>query len=121
MATSRQIVSSLQCSDAATVWPLSSESLWTAGTDFVGATNRCDMRSVISAVVFASLAASVPVAAMAQAPGQPIRVAYTVEPFSPPSQITIQGAGVRLRAEPFTGKDTPILSSGNTGLPLNVI
>jgi hypothetical protein len=47
--------------------------------------------------------------------------AYTVEPFSPSSAITLQGTGVRLRAEPFATPQTQVLSSGSTGLPLTVV
>lgn len=46
--------------------------------------------------------------------------AYTIEPFTPSAPITIQGSGVRLRAEPFAGQ-TPVLSSGSTGLQLTVV
>jgi hypothetical protein len=46
---------------------------------------------------------------------------YSVEPFTPTTPIMIQGSGVRLRAEPFTGSQTPVLSSGSTGLVLNVV
>lgn len=56
--------------------------------------------------------------AMAQAPGV-VSVAYTVEPYAPPSTVTINGTGVRLRAEPSTA--TQVLSSGSTGLPLTVV
>ena len=48
-------------------------------------------------------------------------MAYTVEPFTPPAQITIKGTGVRLRAEPFASQDVPVLSHGSTGLVLNVV
>lgn len=77
------------------------------------------MRSMISAAVLtaATIAGAAP--ALAQYPAQ--AVAYSVEPFTPPSQITINGAGVRLRAEPFTNPPAQVLSSGSTGLPLNVI
>jgi hypothetical protein len=79
------------------------------------------MRSMISAVMVAAVAMAGAGLAQAQSPAQPVRVAYAVEPFTPPSQVTIQGTGVRLRAEPFATKDTPVLSTGGTGLPLNVI
>lgn len=46
---------------------------------------------------------------------------YTVEPFTPSAPIMIQGSGVRLRADPSTGAQTPVLSSGSTGLVLNVV
>ena len=82
------------------------------------------MRIVLTSVLAAVLAASG--AAVAQTPGQPVaagpvRAAYTVEPFKPATPITIQGTGVRLRAEPFTGNDTPVLSTGSTGLQLTVV
>jgi hypothetical protein len=85
------------------------------------------MRIVLTSVLAAVLAASG--AAVAQTPGQPVgmtpaapvRAAYTVEPFTPAAPITIQGTGVRLRAEPFTGNDTPVLSTGSTGLALTVV
>jgi hypothetical protein len=47
--------------------------------------------------------------------------AYTVEPFTPPSPITINATGVRLRAEPFATTDTPVLSAGSAGFALNVV
>ncbi len=50
-----------------------------------------------------------------------MRASYTVEPFTPMNPITIQGSGVRLRAEPFATQQTQVLSSGSTGLPLNVV
>lgn len=78
------------------------------------------MRSMISAAVLAALASGGMGAAHAQFAGQPVRAAYTVEPFTPASTITIQGTGVRLRNEPFT-QETQILSHGNTGLPLTVV
>jgi hypothetical protein len=74
------------------------------------------MRSMISAAMFAAVA----VGCLDAAHGQAVRSACTVEPFTPPGTITIRGAGVRLRAEPFT-LDTPILSHGSTGLPLTVV
>jgi len=81
------------------------------------------MRLVLASVMVAALAASG--AASAQTTGvlQPaaVRAAYTVEPFAPAMPITIQGTGVRLRAEPFTGNDTPVLSTGSTGLQLSVV
>lgn len=82
------------------------------------------MRIVLTSVLAAVLAASG--AAVAQTPGQPVaagpvRAAYTVEPFTPATPITIQGTGVRLRAEPFTGNDIPVLSTGSTGLALTVV
>lgn len=79
------------------------------------------MRVVVSAVLAGLLASSG--VAVAQVPGQPLvaRAAYTVEPFTPMNQITIQGTGVRLRAEPFASQQTQVLSSGSTGLVLNVV
>lgn len=80
------------------------------------------MRVVVSGVLAGVLASGA--AALAQIPGgQPVvvRTSYTVEPFTPPSQVTIQGTGVRLRAEPFTDAQTQVLSSGSTGLALNVV
>jgi hypothetical protein len=62
--------------------------------------------------------------AAAQQPGVPgalRNASYTVEPFTPPSTITINGTGVRLRAEPFANQQTPVLSTGSTGLPLTVV
>lgn len=80
------------------------------------------MRVVVSAVFAAVLAAGG--VAVAQVPGQPaaMRASYTVEPYAPPgAPITIQGTGVRLRAEPFTTPQTQVLSSGSTGLVLDVV
>lgn len=61
-------------------------------------------------------------AASAQVTGQKpyTTTAYTVEPFTPTTPIMIQGSGVRLRAAPSAGQ-TPVLSSGSTGLVLNVV
>jgi hypothetical protein len=73
-----------------------------------------DMRPILAASALSLLALG-PVGA-AQTP-----TAYSVEPFAPASTITIQGTGVRLRAEPFATPQTPVLSSGSTGLPLTVI
>jgi hypothetical protein len=72
------------------------------------------MRSLVSAAVLSFLALGA--AAVAQVPA-----AYTVEPFTPASTITIQGSGVRLRAEPFANQQTQVLSTGSTGLPLTVV
>lgn len=95
----------------------------TGGHACVRATIGCDpMRVVVSAVFVAALAASG--VAVAQVPGQPpiARASYTVEPYAPPgAPITIQGTGVRLRAEPFASPQTQVLSSGSTGLVLNVV
>lgn len=62
-------------------------------------------------------------AALGQTSPAPAAVAraYQVEPFSPQQTIRIQGEGVRLRAEPFATRDTPVLSSGDTGLELTVV
>jgi len=78
------------------------------------------MRSVILGVMAAIVAMGGGVV-QAQIPAGAMRTAYTVEPFAPGGQITIQGTGVRLRAEPFATGETPVLSSGSTGLPLNVV
>jgi hypothetical protein len=81
------------------------------------------MRGLGLSVALAALAMGASVAmsvATAQQPGA-VRTAYTVEPFTPPSTITINGTGVRLRAEPFANQQTAVLSTGSTGLPLNVI
>ncbi len=84
------------------------------------------MRVVVSAVFIAALGAGG--VAVAQVPtqmqGQPVvsHASYTVEPYAPPgAPITIQGTGVRLRAEPFSTPQTQVLSSGSTGLALNVV
>lgn len=80
------------------------------------------MRVVVSAVFVAVLGAGG--VAAAQTPGQPVvsHASYTVEPFAPPgAPITIQGTGVRLRAEPFSTPQTQVLSSGSTGHVLNVV
>ncbi|MDP3494976.1 MAG: hypothetical protein Q8R82_17825 [Hyphomonadaceae bacterium] len=84
------------------------------------------MRVVVSAVFVTALGAGG--VATAQLPtqmqGQPVvsRASYTVEPYAPPgAPITIQGTGVRLRAEPFSTPQTQVLSSGSTGLALNVV
>lgn len=78
---------------------------------------RFALTSVLAAVLMTAGAAS------AQTPGAPAAItrAYTVEPFAPSAPITIQGQGVRLRAEPFTTRETPVLSSGSTGLQLTVV
>jgi hypothetical protein len=81
------------------------------------------MRKLGVAVALGALAIGAGVAvsgaAIAQAPAGVVRAAYTVEPYSPPSTITINGTGVRLRAEPSTA--TQVLSTGSTGLPLTVV
>lgn len=84
------------------------------------------MRVVVSAVFVAALGAASGLGgvAVAQVPGQPVvsHASYTVEPFAPPgAPITIQGTGVRLRAEPFSTPQTQVLSSGSTGHVLNVV
>lgn len=71
------------------------------------------MRSLVSATVLSAL--TLGTAAVAQVS------AYTVEPFSPSATITIQGSGVRLRAEPFATPQTQVLSSGSTGVALTVV
>ena len=89
------------------------------------------MRGLVSALVLASLvvgeagAASAQVLNGSQTP-KPVAATqahgtYTVEPFTPASAIVVNGTGVRFRAEPFTGKDTPVLSAGSTGLGLSVV
>lgn len=88
---------------------------------FVRAMIGSQMRSVIWGGMVAIVAMSAAAPAQAQVPAGVARAAYTVEPFAPGSQITIQGAGVRLRAEPIVAADIPVLSSGSTGLPLNVV
>lgn len=80
------------------------------------------MRVVVSAVFAAALAAGG--VAVAQVPGQPVatHASYTVEPYAPAgAPVTIQGTGVRLRAEPFSTPQTQVLSSGSTGLSLNIV
>lgn len=80
------------------------------------------MRFVVVSVLAAALGASVIVPAMSPALGQQTTTrAYMVEPFAPPAPITINGTGVRLRAEPFATNDTPVLSTGSTGLQLTVV
>jgi hypothetical protein len=79
------------------------------------------MRFVIASVLAAALCASVAAPAFAQVGGQAVSRAYTVEPFTPSTPVTIQGSGVRLRAEPFATQDTPVLSNGSTGLALTVV
>ena len=80
------------------------------------------MRIVASAMLAAVVVMSG--AAAAQVAGSPTAISrgsYTVEPFTPSVPITIKGDGVRLRAEPFATKDTPVLSSGSTGLQLAIV
>jgi hypothetical protein len=79
------------------------------------------LSAAVAAVAAVVLASGGP--ALAQVAGQPIAAhgAYTVEPFSPNTTITIQGTGVRLRAEPFTTPQTQVLSSGSTGHVLTVV
>jgi hypothetical protein len=79
------------------------------------------MRGLGLAVVLSALTLGAGVGvAMAQQPGA-VSAAYTVEPFTPASTITINASGVRLRAEPFANQQTPVLSTGSTGLPLTVV
>lgn len=81
------------------------------------------MRSTTRAAIVAAAILTVAGigSASAQVAVQPVREAYTVEPFAPVSEISIRGSGVRLRAEPFTTPDTAVLSHGSTGLPLTVV
>ena len=80
------------------------------------------MRFVIVSVLAATLAVGGVAAAQVSGVNRTTtRSAYMVEPFSPATPITINGTGVRLRAEPFTGNDSQVLSTGSTGLPLTVI
>jgi hypothetical protein len=79
------------------------------------------MRSMMSAVIFTGVAMACAGSAHAQLRAAPVRAAYTVEPFTPAAEISIQGSGVRLRAEPFATADTAVLSHGSTGLPLTVV
>ncbi|MFT3722461.1 MAG: SH3 domain-containing protein [Hyphomonadaceae bacterium] len=78
------------------------------------------MRILAAAVLAATLVSGG--AASAQVGGQKpyTTTSYSVEPFTPTTPIMIQGSGVRLRAEPFAGQ-TQVLSSGSTGLVLNVV
>ncbi len=84
---------------------------------------RIVLTSVLAAVLAASGAAHAQISGQisGSVPAQPARAVYTVEPFSPATPITIQGQGVRLRAEPFAASDVPVLSSGSTGLQLTVV
>lgn len=80
--------------------------------------------AVLAAAAFVGGVAITGGVALAQVTGSPaaiVRGSYTVEPFTPSSPVTIQGTGVRLRAEPFASKDTPVLSSGSTGTQLTVV
>lgn len=80
------------------------------------------MRFVIASVLAATLAVGgVAAAQISSVNRTTTRTAYMVEPFTPATPITIQGTGVRLRAEPFTTNDSQVLSTGSTGLQLNVI
>ena len=78
------------------------------------------MRGLVSVAVLAVAALGAVSAADAQAPVAS-HASYTVEPFSPTAPVTLTAKGVRLRAEPFASKDTPVLSSGSTGLSLTVV
>jgi hypothetical protein len=79
------------------------------------------MRFLVATALGLVVAAGGP--ALAQITGQPVaaHTGYTIEPFSPPAQVTIQGTGVRLRAEPFATPQAQVLSSGSTGLLLDVV
>jgi hypothetical protein len=80
------------------------------------------MRLVIASAFAIALGAGVIAPAISQNSGQPVTSrAYMVEPYAPPSPVTINGTGVRLRAEPFATNDTPVLSTGSTGLQLTVV
>lgn len=83
------------------------------------------MRIVTSAMLAAVVASigGMGGVALAQGAAAPaiVRGSYTVEPFTPSAPVTIQGTGVRLRAEPFASKDTPVLSSGSTGMQLTIV
>jgi len=80
------------------------------------------MRIVLTSVLVATLAiGGVAAAQVTGVSRATTRSAYMVEPFTPPTPITINGAGVRLRAEPFATNDTPVLSTGSTGLQLTVV
>jgi hypothetical protein len=79
------------------------------------------MRGLIPVLLLSALPVGVVGLASAQTPPAAVHAAYAVEPFTPTAPITINGTGVRLRAEPFATKDTQVLSSGSTGLALNVI
>ena len=82
----------------------------------------CKMRIVVTTVLAAMLAiGGVAAAQISGASRTTTRTAYMVEPFTPATPITIQGTGVRLRAEPFTTNDTQVLSTGSTGLQLTVV
>ena len=79
------------------------------------------MRGLVPAILFSTLAIGAAGVVEAQTPSASVHAAYAVEPFAPSTPITIQGAGVRLRAEPFATTDTTVLSSGSTGLALAVV
>ena len=79
------------------------------------------MRFVIVSAVAAVLGVGAIAPAIPQGSGQAAATrAYMVEPYTPSTPTPNTGAGVRLRAEPFTG-NTPVLSSGSTGLLLTVV
>lgn len=79
------------------------------------------MRFVIVSALAAALGVAAIAPALSQGAGQTAATrAYMVEPFTPAAPITITATGVRLRAEPFTG-NTPVLSSGTTGMQLTVV
>ena len=79
------------------------------------------MRGLLPAIFLSTLATGATGAALAQTPPTAVHAAYMVEPFTPGSPITVQGTGVRFRAEPFASKETQVLSSGSTGLALTVV
>lgn len=80
------------------------------------------MRLVLMTVLAATLAVGgVAAAQITGVSRTTTRTAYMVEPFTPATPITINGTGVRLRAEPFATNDTPVLSTGSTGLQLTVV
>lgn len=80
------------------------------------------MRIVLTTVLAATLVLGNVAAAQVGGAGRTTtRSAYMVEPFTPSAPISINGTGVRLRAEPFATNDTPVLSTGSTGLQLQVV
>jgi hypothetical protein len=80
------------------------------------------MRLVLTSVLAATLVLGGVAAAQVSGVNRTTtRSAYMVEPFTPAAPITINGTGVRLRAEPFATNDTPVLSTGSTGLQLTVV
>lgn len=79
------------------------------------------MRILAVSMVAVAMASGGIAGAQVTAPTNYTTSAYMIEPFAPSAPITIQGSGVRLRAEPFANPNTPVLSSGSTGLVLNVV